>query len=1157
MPQTIDRVVKEVGFVHLHVHTSFSLREGALTIPKLISFAKADHMPALAITDTNNLFGALEFSEKVSKEGIQPIIGCHLTLDFGDARKLGARADDPAAGRGGIVLIAQNEEGYANLMRLVSSAWIEPQAGDLPHVSIDQLSREAKGLIALSGGPTGAVDVLLRDNRAEQAVARAAELERIFPGRFYVELQRHGTPAEKKVEPQLVDLAYRQSLPLVATNEPYFAARSDHEAHDALLCIADSTTTSQTNRRQLTAEHRFKTRAEMQTLFKDLPEALTHSVEIAMRCSYRPRTRGPILPRFTSPDGQIQDEVTELQRQAREGLKARLETHGMAPGFGESDYQERLEFELNVIIKMKFPGYFLIVADFIKWAKAQGIPVGPGRGSGAGSLVAWSLTITDLDPMRFGLLFERFLNPERVSMPDFDIDFCQYRRDEVIRYVRQRYGIDRVAQIITFGSFLARGVMRNVGRVLEMPLGQVDKLAKLVPQNPAAPVTLNQAIESEPRLKEAMEQDERVATLVDIAQKLEGLYSNASTHAAGIVIGDRPLVDLVPLYRDPKSDMPATQFNMKWVEPAGLVKFDFLGLKTLTTLAITVDLLRKRGIEVAIDRIPLDDKKTYEMLGRGETVGVFQVESAGMRKALVEMRADRLEDIIALVALYRPGPMANIPTYCAVKLGEQEADYIHPKIESILKETFGVIIYQEQVMQIAQLLSGYSLGEADLLRRAMGKKIKAEMDAQRDRFVRGAVERDITKPKANEIFDLLAKFADYGFNKSHAAAYALIAYQTAWFKANYPVEFIAASMTLDKANTDKLAEFRNEAQRLGIKVEAPSINNSLADFSVHQDEAGTLSIRYAFSAVKGVGEGQSEAIERARGDKPFRDFADFAGRIDPKGINKKVLENLAAAGAFDGLEPERARAFAAVETIMAIANRTQAEIQAGQSALFGDAGAAPIALPKAVPWAPSERLRREFDAIGFFLSGHPLDDYQGVLQRLQVQRWADFARSVKKGASAARLAATVLDRMERRTKSGSKMGIVTLSDPSGQYEAILFQEGLNQYRDLLEKGSVVMVTLQANVEGEDVRARIATVEPLDKAAAKVQKGLRIFVRDESPLSSLTQRLATKGEGEVSIVLMLDRDHSEVEVRLPGRFHVSPQTAGAIKAIPGIVAVEHI
>ncbi len=1155
-PENMQKIIEKVGFVHLHVHTSFSLREGALTIPKLIDFAKADAMPALAITDTNNLFGALEFSEKLYKEGIQPIIGCHLTVDFGDARNLGGRADDPRAGRGSIVVLARDAEGYANLMRIVSAAWIDPSAGDLPHVQLEKLAAQAQGLIALSGGPTGAIDGLIGDGRAEHAGQRIAELERIFDGRFYVELQRHGTPMEKRVEPVLLDFAFRRSLPLVATNEPYFAALSDHEAHDALLCIADGSTTSQAGRRQLTADHRFKTRAEMRGLFSDLPEALNHSVEIALRCNYRPTTRGPILPRFTTEAGEQRDEVEELQRQAREGLAARLAVHGMADGFGESDYQERLEFELSVIIKMKFPGYFLIVADFIKWAKAHDIPVGPGRGSGAGSLVAWSLTITDLDPMRFGLLFERFLNPERVSMPDFDIDFCQYRRDEVIRYVRERYGVDRVAQIITFGSFLARGVMRNVGRVLEMPLGQVDKLAKLVPQNPAAPVSLKQAIESEPRLLEAMEQDERVATMLDIAQKLEGLYSNASTHAAGIVIGDRPLVELVPLYRDPKSDMPATQFNMKWVEPAGLVKFDFLGLKTLTTLAITVELLRKRGVEVDIAKLPLDDKKTYEMLGRGETVGVFQVESAGMRKALTEMHADRLEDIIALVALYRPGPMANIPTYCAVKLGEQEADYIHPKIEPILKETFGVIIYQEQVMQIAQILSGYSLGEADMLRRAMGKKIKAEMDAQRDRFVRGAVEREIPKPKANEIFDLLAKFADYGFNKSHAAAYALIAYQTGWFKANYPVEFLAASMTLDKANTDKLAEFRNEAQRLGIKVEPPSINESESDFAVRRDTNGELYIRYALSAVKGVGEGQAQAIVDARGETPFRDFGDFANRIDPRAINRKVLENLGAAGAFDVFEKERARAIAAIDTVLAQANRTQAEALAGQSALFGDSAASFI-IPKAQPWPPSERLRREFDAIGFFLSGHPLDDYQQVLGRLQVQRWADFARAVKRGASAGRLAATVLDRQERRTKSGSKMGIVTLSDPSGQYEAILFQEGLNQYRDFLEKGSVVMVAVQASLEGEDVRARIATVEPLDRAASKVQKGLRIFMRDGEPLASVAQRLGTKGEGEVSFVLMLERERSEVEIRLPGRFHVSPQIAGAIKAIPGIVAVEHI
>jgi DNA polymerase-3 subunit alpha len=909
-----------------------------------------------------------------------------------------------------------------------------------------------------------------------------------------------------------------------------------------------------TARRQLSPDHRFKSRAEMLALFSDLPEATLHTVEIALRCAYRPTTRKPILPRFGA-SGEASEEAAELRRQAEAGLAARLAAHGTAPGFAETDYCERLAFELDIIVKMKFPGYFLIVADFIKYAKSQDIPVGPGRGSGAGSLVAYALTITDLDPIRFGLLFERFLNPERVSMPDFDIDFCQDRRDEVIRYVRRRYGEDRVAQIITFGSFLARGVMRNVGRVLEMPLGQVDKLAKLVPQNPAAPVNLKQAIETEPRLKEAAEAEPRVAQMLKIAETLEGLYSNASTHAAGIVIGDRPLEELVPLYRDPKSDMPATQFNMKWVEPAGLVKFDFLGLKTLTTLATCVKLLKKRGIEVDLAAIPLDDKRTYEMLGRGETIGVFQLESAGMRKALVEMRADRFEDIIALVALYRPGPMANIPTYCAVKLGDEKADYIHPLIEPVLKETCGVIIYQEQVMQIAQILSGYSLGEADLLRRAMGKKIKAEMDAQRDRFVSGAVQRGLPKPQADEIFDLLAKFADYGFNKSHAAAYALIAYQTAWFKANHPVEFLAASMTLDKSNTDKLAEFSNEARRLQIHVEPPSIQWSGVDFDVNARPDKGLVITYALSAVKGVGDGQAEALVKSRDGKAFRDLADFATRLEPSDVNKRMLESLAAAGAFDELDKDRARISAGIEPILALSHRRRDEALAGQSALFGGETIDPLARVKTQPWALAERLRREFDAVGFFLSGHPLDAYAAILARLRVERWADFARAVKQGASAARVAATVLERQERRTRSGTKMGIIQLSDPSGQYEAILFQEGLNQFRDMLEKGAAVLLGLQANVEGEDVRARIVSVEPLDQAASRIQKGLRIFVRDENPLRSIAERLTQRGDGEVSLILLTG--NGEIEMKLPGKFQVTPQTAGALKAIPGIVSVEHV
>ncbi|HZZ62004.1 MAG TPA: DNA polymerase III subunit alpha, partial [Roseiarcus sp.] len=748
-------IIKAVGFVHLHVHSAFSLREGALAIGTLAKLAKADDMPALAITDTNNLFGALEFSEKLVKSGVQPIVGVQATVDFDDARPTSSRLAEQRLARAPIVLLAQNEGGYRRLMQLVSSLWLDPKEGDEPHLPFHALIG-SEGLIALTGGPAGPIDRLLGQHMPELAESRLRRLAEAFDRRLYVELQRHGLESEAAIEPALIDLADRNGLPLVATNEPYFAARSDYEAHDALLCVAEGALLSTPDRRRLSPEHRFRTRAEMTELFADLPEATEASVEIAMRCAYRPPTRKPILPRFSIPGGEAVDEDEELRRQAREGLEARLVHHGLAPGYAREQYDERLTFELDVIVKMKFPGYFLIVADFIKWAKAHGIPVGPGRGSGAGSLVAWALTITDLDPMRFGLLFERFLNPERVSMPDFDIDFCQDRRDEVIAYVRDRYGADRVAQIITFGSFLARGVMRNVGRVLEMPLGQVDKLAKLVPMNPAHPVTLRQAVADEARLQEAAQADERVGRMLAIAERLEGLYSNASTHAAGVVIGDRPLTDLVPLYRDPKAAMPATQFNMKWVEPAGLVKFDFLGLKTLTVLKRAIDLVALRGLSVDLSRIPLDDANTYEMLRRGETVGLFQLESAGMRKALVEMRADRFEDIVAINALYRPGPMANIPTYCARKLGREKPDMIHPMIEPVLRETFGVIIYQEQVMQIAQVLSGYSLGEADMLRRAMGKKIKQEMDAQRARFVNGAVERGLAKAKADEIFDLLA-----------------------------------------------------------------------------------------------------------------------------------------------------------------------------------------------------------------------------------------------------------------------------------------------------------------------------------------------------------------------------------------------------------------
>ena len=1154
-------MIADPGFIHLHVHTAFSLREGALTLGRVIELAERDAQPALAVTDTNNLFAALEFSQKAEKAGIQAIPGAQLTVDFGDNKNGGQ--GNPEGARGNLVLLAKSETGWRNLMRLCSRAYLGAEPGESPRVTLADLASDGADLIALTGGPDGALDALLGQARVEAALARLEALEPIFGDRLYVELQRHGLAQERPVEEQLLDFAFRRGLPLVAANEPFFAAPDDFEAHDALLCVAEGTVTSVAERRRLTPTHYFRTRAEMLALFADLPEATQNSVEIARRCAFRPRTRTPIMPRFIreAPPGVTLEldeiEAIELRRQAGEGLEAQLAAHGPAPGLTRENYSERLDFELNVISKMRFPGYFLIVADFIKYAKSKGIPVGPGRGSGAGSLVAYALTITDLDPLRFGLFFERFLNPERVSMPDFDIDFCQTRRGEVIDYVRERYGADRVAQIITFGSFLARGVLRGVGRVLEMPLGQVDKLAKLVPQNPAKPVTLKEALASEAKLREAVEQDERVARLFKIAGALEGLYSNASTHAAGIVIADQPLDEVTPLYRDPKSDMPVTQFNMKWVEPAGLIKFDFLGLKTLTVLATASELARRRVPDFDLAKVRLDDAPTYEMLGRGETVGVFQLESAGMRKALVEMHADRFEDIIALVALYRPGPMANIPTYCAVKLGDEEPDYLHPRIEPILKETFGVIIYQEQVMQIAQELSGYSLGEADNLRRAMGKKIKAEMDAQRDRFVRGALERGLTRDKANEIFDLLAKFADYGFNKSHAAAYALIAYQTAWFKAHFPTEFIAASMTFDKSNTDKLAEFRVEARRIGIDVEPPSICRSGVDFDVAPGKDGKLAIRYALGAIKGVGDGQAASIVASRGAKPFRSLADFAQRTNPREVNKKVLENLACCGAFDELEPDRARVFKGAETILASANRHADERHMGQNALFGEEQGEALMLPKTPSWTAAELLQREFEAAGFFLSGHPLDAYRGVMKRLRLSRWSEFVGAVKRGAAAGRLAAIVLDRAERRTKSGSKMGIVMLSDDSGQYEAVMFQEGLDQYRDLLEKGAAVLVSLSGGIDGDEVRARIIAAEPLAAAAARAQKGLRIFVRDAAPLDGIKARLSAKGEGEVCLVVLRDAAGEEIEIKLPGGYPVGVEVAGALKAIPGVIAVEHV
>ncbi|MFB2552290.1 DNA polymerase III subunit alpha [Ensifer soli] len=1144
-------------FVHLRVHSAFSLLEGALPVKKIISKAVADAQPAIGIADTNNLFAALEFAQKAIGDGLQPIIGCQLSIDMEDEGEGERRGAQHLVKLPAIVLIAATGEGYRRLVALISRAYLGGEGSQATRISPTMLRDiGTEGLICLTGAGGGPVDMALRAGQGPQATARLTVLSALFGDRLYVELQRQGQ-FDRRHEGRMLDLAYRARLPIVATNEAFFPTPADYDAHDALMAVAHNAMVSDDRRFRLTPDHYLKSRKEMAALFADLPEALENSVEIARRCAFVLETRAPILPRFTgaSNDPAAADaaEARELRDQANEGLTERLATLGMTPGYSEADYRERLEFELGVIERMKFPGYFLIVSDFIKWAKQHAIPVGPGRGSGAGSLVAYALTITDVDPLRFSLLFERFLNPERVSMPDFDIDFCQDRREEVIRYVQEKYGRDQVAQIITFGSLQARAALRDVGRVLEMPYGQVDKICKLVPNNPANPTPLSKAIEEEPRLREEAEKEPVVARLLDIAQKIEGLYRHASTHAAGIVIGDRPLAELLPMYRDPRSDMPVTQFNMKWVEQAGLVKFDFLGLKTLTVLKTAVDFIARRGISLNLEALPLDDKKTYDMLSAGDTVGVFQVESAGMRKALIGMRPDCIEDIIALVALYRPGPMENIPVYNARKHGEEEIESIHPMIDHLLKETQGVIVYQEQVMQIAQVLSGYSLGEADLLRRAMGKKIKAEMDKQRERFVDGAVKNGVAKAQADMIFDLLAKFANYGFNKSHAAAYAIVSYQTAYVKAHFPVEFLAASMTLDMANSDKINDFRLDAMRHGIAIVPPSVQTSFRHF-----EPGEGKILYSLCALKGVGEAAVEHVVAMRGDRPFASLEDFCLRIDPKLLNRRVFESLIAAGAFDGFGHDRAALVAGLDRIIGFAGRAQENKVSGQSDMFGlgaATGPERIGLPDTPPWLPSEKLHREFQVLGFYLSAHPLDAYADLLGKMRVQNYGDFAAAVKQGATAGRLAGTVISRQERKTRTGNKMGIVAFSDASGQYEAVLFSEMLAQYRDLLEPATSVVLTVQAEERPEGIGMRIQTVQSLEERSLAMQKALRVYVRDSGPLRSIAAHLNAKGEGIVSFVVIKENGQREIEVELNDRYRISPEIAAALRSAPGVIDVE--
>ncbi|MFZ4690638.1 MAG: DNA polymerase III subunit alpha [Polymorphobacter sp.] len=1108
------------GFVHLRLHSAYSMLEGAIQPEDLAKHCRRGGFPAAGLADRGNMFAAMDFSAAAKDAGVQPIIGAMVAVE-----RPGSRTALTRAVYDWLVLFAQDSAGYGNLISLVSQAHLGADPADDPHLMLADFDGRTDGLLCLTGGADGGLARLLADGQPADAYADA--LVRLFPGRLYVEISRSGDAIEQRAEPGLLRLALARDLPIVATNPVKFLDERVHIAHDALLCIADSAYVEAEERRKSNPQHRLKSADEMRKAFADLPEAIANTLVIAQRCAVAAPARKPILPRMAT-DGMSEDPA--LVAAAEAGLDKRLATLGIA-GEAATPYRERLAFELNVINEMGFPGYFLIVADFIAWAKRQGIPVGPGRGSGAGSVVAWALTITDLDPLEHGLLFERFLNPDRVSMPDFDIDFCETRRVEVIHYVQERYGRDQVAQIITFGKMKARAVLKDVGRVLQMPYGQTDRLSKLVPSHPTDPWTLARTLgqgkdkdgkryEGVPEFIAERDRDPKVKRLIEIALQLEGLPRHSSTHAAGVVIGDRPLSQLVPLYRDPRSDMAVTQFEMKAVEKAGLVKFDFLGLKTLSVLDRAAKLLAARGVKVDWLGLPLDDPEVYKLLARADTVGVFQFESEGMRRALGQVRPDCFGDIIALGALYRPGPMDNIPSFANRKHKREVVELLHPLMEPILRETYGIIVYQEQVMQIARTLAGYSLGEADLLRRAMGKKIHAEMVAQKERFAEGADKNGIDKKTASAIFDLVLKFANYGFNKSHAAAYALVSFQTAWLKAHHPVEFFAASMAYDITNTDRLAAFTEDARRSGVRMLPPCINASQADFSVENG-----AVRYALAALKNVGEKAMEVVVTGRGGG-YGSLPAFSKSVDPKLLNKRQLESLIAAGCFDAIEANRAGVYLLAEAILGTAQAAAEARESAQTALFGESTDQGLAMlvPNA-SWTMAETMAQEKEAFGFYFSGHPVEawrpvlDAQGALSFAEVAALPAPAGGGKKGVVMAGLIEEVRWRTPQ-TGKGNRYLLITLSDRSGQYVASCFDEDTQNRLEAIARDAP-SVLVQAELmwrEGEDVpRVTVRGVTLLAEMAKRARGRLVVTLADIAEVATLAALVGdarAKGRGEL-------------------------------------------
>lgn len=1131
-------------FVHLHLHTQYSLLDGAIQHDRLFEHCKALGMPAVAMTDHGNLFGAVEFYEKASKAGIKPILGCEVYVAAG-SRFAKEKREKDASGFDAIshlLLLAMNETGYRNLVYLVSKGYLEGFYYK-PRIDLELLRARSEGLIATSGCLSSMVSRAILAGDSETAWSLVEEFSRIFDGRYYLELQRHGIAAQERVNAALVEMASDLRLPLVATNDAHYLGCDDHEPHEALLCIGTGTTVDDPKRFRFDGSGFFvKSGAEMLEVFRDRPEALAATIEIAERCNVDLPMGTYHLPEFQVPAGATREAV--LEREAWIGLRRRL---GLAPDeplrAAHAVYEQRMRHELSVIASMGFAGYFLIVGDFIAHARSHGVPVGPGRGSSAGSLVAYALGITGVDPIEYDIIFERFLNPERISMPDIDVDFCIRGRDRVIEYVARKYdepGDDgrRVAQIITFGKLQARAAIRDVGRVLGMQYGDVDRIAKLVPETLG--ITLEDALTQSPELRARVEADGQVAKLFQVARRLEGLTRHASTHAAGVVIGSRPLIELVPLYRDPKSGDVVTQYDWKCVEKVGLIKFDFLGLKTLTVVHDAERLIRGGGHpDFSIEAIPLDDAATYELLARGDTDGVFQVESPGMTDLVVKLKPRAFKELIPLVALYRPGPLGSgmVDDFVSRRHGATKVEYLVPELEELLAETLGVIVYQDQVLQIANRLAGFSLGEADLLRRAMGKKNPIEMEKQRERFVSGCRERRIPEKKAEEIFRLMAEFAGYGFPKAHSTAYALITYQTAYLKANHPREFLAALMSADTGNHEKLARYIAHAREQEIEVQPPDVNESARDFTVVSG-----GIRFGLAGVKNVGEGAIEAIVEARGDEPFRGLFDFALRIDSKRVNRRVVESLVKCGAFDSLHRSRAAVWASIDRALEFGASAQRDRALGQGSLFGATAAgagvaSEPALPDVAAWTDRERLGHEREVLGFYVTGHPLGAYAA-----QLRRYADTTGAATEGRIGrdVRVGGLVTALRELRTRKGDLMAFGTLEDLEGSFDLTVFPEPFARLGSILksclaegEAGRPLPILVTGTLEAGDtpkvlVRDIITLADAEERLASRLQ--LRVLATEATPdrLTALRRVLkAYPGECSVTVHLTIPGESETV------------------------------